>query len=171
MLNRESPGFSRGECQLVCPVNTVAGVMGAGLAKSFATRWPDLVHHHRETCRSQALVVGRCILAPISRDSSRYAVLFPTKEHWKNPSQLDWIGSGMAHMITIVKRHHVAFSSPHDPPPSVALPALGCGLGGLDWRDVKVKLFYYMKTYDWIDWNLFLPRDPREEPTRGEIRP
>lgn len=110
---------------LVNPVNCV-GVMGAGLAKQFAVRWPDMLADYRSACRNGSCQVGRVHLwrAP---DGLRVAQL-PTKIHWRDPSHLDYIKTGLDSLAEELQRHDIR---------SVAMPALGCGLGGLPWEPVK----------------------------------
>lgn len=55
----------------------------------------------------------------------QHVVFFPTKNHWKNPSKYEYIESGMRSLANLLKKDDVSVSS-------VAIPALGCGLGGLD---------------------------------------
>lgn len=54
----------------------------------------------------------------------RWIINFPTKEHWRDPSQLAWIETGLKDLRRFLTGHGVR---------SVATPALGAGNGGLDW--------------------------------------
>ena len=141
--------FDVGAEALVNPVNTV-GVMGAGLAKQFATRWPAMVSDYQQACRSGDLRPGtvhawlnpRAIPAePTSVacdehgplwDSSwvtpRWIVNVPTKRHWRDPSRLDDVEQGVAALAAWIAAVR---------PSWVAVPALGCGLGGLPWPQVR----------------------------------
>jgi O-acetyl-ADP-ribose deacetylase (regulator of RNase III) len=58
----------------------------------------------------------------------RYVVNFPTKDHWRNPSKLTDIETGLQSLSAEIDRLGIR---------SIALPALGCGLGGLDWETVR----------------------------------
>jgi hypothetical protein len=62
----------------------------------------------------------------------RDVVLFPTKLHWQNPSQYHWIFEGLAALRKILVRHE-----PDADLIEIAMPALGCGEGGLDWKVVQ----------------------------------
>ena len=53
---------------------------------------------------------------------------FPTKDDWRNPSEYSYIGSGLRWL-----REYLL----HSPGLSIAIPALGCGYGGLDWAVVE----------------------------------
>jgi G:T/U-mismatch repair DNA glycosylase/O-acetyl-ADP-ribose deacetylase (regulator of RNase III) len=118
---------------LVNPVNCV-GVMGKGLAKQFKDRFPECVPPYEEACARESLVPGRLILVrtlvqPDLFSANRPAViLFPTKKHWRGKSQLKWIEAGLQELKSSYRDWGIR---------SVAMPQIGCGLGGLNWEDVK----------------------------------
>lgn len=117
---------------LVCPVNCVPGVMGAGLAKAFADHdWPErfvmLRLTHDMLCRNGGLRPGKCPLVQVGK--GRYVCLMPTKTDWRRPSTLELVRlglDGLRREIEILGR----------PDGVVGLPAIGCGLGGLRWPEV-----------------------------------
>ena len=55
-------------------------------------------------------------------------VYFATKDDWRRPSQLTWIAEGLPRLEAQLRRLGMI---------SVALPWLGCGLGGLRRQDVR----------------------------------
>lgn len=55
-------------------------------------------------------------------------ISFPTKGHWRSSSKLDDIKSGLADLRHVIQARGIR---------SIAVPPLGCGNGGLDWRDVR----------------------------------
>jgi len=110
------------------PINCIAGVMGAGLALQAAHRNPELLDKHKLFCRKGFLKPGK----PMGVGRYNPYILFPTKNHWKRPSQLSWIHEGLER----VKSWQGAGLWPPHPEEAIAIPALGCGLGGLDWEDV-----------------------------------
>jgi hypothetical protein len=116
--------FASGCDALVNPVNTV-GVMGAGLAKQFARRYPDLLAPYQDACRSGVLHVGGAWLwaAP----DGIVVACVATKKDWRNPSRIGWVRGGLIRLDAAVRRDSID---------SVAVPALGAGLGGLPWDDV-----------------------------------
>ena len=57
----------------------------------------------------------------------RYIINFPTKRHWRSPSRIEDIKSGLTALAEEIRKRHLK---------SIALPALGCGNGGLDWNEV-----------------------------------
>lgn len=61
------------------PVNCVPGVMGAGLAKQFADRYPNAKSKHRDAVKILGMKVGRPVFC--RGVSPRPVVYFPTKDH------------------------------------------------------------------------------------------
>lgn len=118
---------------IVVPVNTV-GVLGAGLALDAATRFPTQCSMYINACVSKVFDTGRLMfVSPL--------LFFPTKRHWKNPSQFEWIEDGLAEFIRLTSPFKANLL------PSIAFPALGCGLGGLDWAEVDPLIRALLKDY------------------------
>lgn len=119
---------------LVCPVNCVPGVMGAGLALQFQRRFPGLKKEQDAACRQGRLKIGvPCVHENYARPHligmpECDIILFPSKDRWENKSRYSWIFMGLA-------RLYPALASMQDGRDEVqlAMPALGCGLGGLEW--------------------------------------
>jgi O-acetyl-ADP-ribose deacetylase (regulator of RNase III) len=125
---------------LVNTVNTV-GVMRKGIALQFKNEFPHNYAVYRETCKNHLLKVGQLLAV---RDNSlllgeRLIINFPTKTHWRLPSEYNYLEQGLsalAGLITAQKIEHIA------------LPALGCGNGGLDWLVVKDMIRRYLEPLD-----------------------
>ena len=115
---------------IVIPVNTV-GVPGAGLAKAWAGKDPEAAGVYKALCEKGLVKVGEINI--VIHGDSRW-ILFPTKEHWKHPSQMEWIEQGLMDLQPQVTGLE-----------SLAVPALGCGLGGLEWNDVRRLLEKYLR--------------------------
>jgi O-acetyl-ADP-ribose deacetylase (regulator of RNase III) len=109
---------------LVNPVNTV-GVMGLGLALQFKERFPENYTLYRAACAAGIVQIGRMF---VTYAGPQVVVNFPTKRHWSNRSQLPDIRAGLVDLQRVVADLNLA---------SIAIPALGCGAGGLDWHDVQ----------------------------------
>ncbi|MDG4764325.1 macro domain-containing protein [Solwaraspora sp. WMMD406] len=113
---------------LVNTVNTV-GVMGKGIALQFKRAYPENFRSYQAACKrgevrlGRMFVVDRGIVGP-----RRYIINFPTKKHWRNPSKIDDIRAGLADLVDVVSRYEIG---------SIAIPALGCGNGGLDWAEIR----------------------------------
>jgi O-acetyl-ADP-ribose deacetylase (regulator of RNase III) len=101
--------------------------MGAGLALEFKRCFPEIMSPYQAACRDGSLVPGK-ILPTKTRDARVRIVLnFPTKDHWRHPSNLTWIDQGLDRLLALAGELGIT---------SVAVPALGCGYGGLHWADV-----------------------------------
>lgn len=113
---------------LVNTVNTV-GVMGKGIALMFKERFPANMAAYAQACKSGEVQTGRMFVTETDElMGPRWIVNFPTKQHWRAKSQLQWIIDGLADLRGFIERNQVR---------SIALPPLGAGNGGLDWAEVK----------------------------------
>lgn len=114
---------------LVNPVNCV-GVMGAGLAKEFKDRYPGMFSIYKTYCKNNLLNPGKIAIVVADLESDKRILLFPTKQHWQDQSKLEWIEDGLQELAMQIYSGIIT-----DP---IAMPKIGCGLGGLDW-DSQVK--------------------------------
>jgi len=124
---RKGDIFQSGAFALVNPVNCV-GVMGAGLALEFKKRFPANFVAYKGHCDRRAMRMGVIFPALTGLDMPRWIFNVPTKHHWKDASSLAGVESGIVALARLVSDMSI---------PSVAIPALGCGLGGLVWSDVR----------------------------------
>ena len=113
---------------LVNTVNTV-GVMGKGIALQFKRAFPANFRAYRAACARDEVRLGQVWTYDTGViGARRYIVNFPTKGHWRSNSRLADIAAGLDSLVSAVQEHRIG---------SVAIPALGCGNGGLDWADVR----------------------------------
>lgn len=107
---------------LVNTVNTV-GVMGKGIALQFKQRFPANCAAYAQACKLGQVQTSRMFVTePGELTGPRWVVNFPTKPHWRDPSRLEWVVNGLQDLSSFLVSHSVQ---------SIALPALGAGLGGL----------------------------------------
>ncbi|MCB1942304.1 MAG: macro domain-containing protein [Candidatus Accumulibacter sp.] len=108
-------------------VNTVncVGVMGKGVALEFKERFPSLFSDYAERCTRKQLRLGEPYVYRAT--GGKLVVNFPTKGHWRSPSRLADIESGLDYFV----KHYAAWGIT-----SIAFPPLGCGNGGLEWAEV-----------------------------------
>lgn len=109
---------------LVNPTNC-AGTMGAGLALEFKKLYPTNFLLYKQACDEKRLRPGK-VLTVI--DKGKYIINFPSKDHYKDPSQYQYIQSGLEALIESCNINKIV---------AVAMPKVGCGLGGLNWEIVK----------------------------------
>ncbi|HCI56062.1 MAG TPA: DUF4433 domain-containing protein [Bacteroidales bacterium] len=149
---------------LTVSVNTV-GVMGKGLALRVKQQFPDVYVKYQGLCRNGTLRMGKpylykreesldFILADEAEkltnlNSQTWFLLFPTKTDWREKADLKGIEEGLKWLTNTYKSEGIK---------SLAMPALGCGLGWLDWGVVGPLLCTYLKQLD-IRVNLYLPKE------------
>jgi O-acetyl-ADP-ribose deacetylase (regulator of RNase III) len=120
--------FEAGTEALVNAVNT-EGVMGKGIALQFKLAFPEMFVSYREACASGELCPGTLHVFDRGEASTpRYIINFPTKRSWRAKSRLTDIESGLIALGNMIRERRFR---------SIAIPALGCGLGGLDWEQVR----------------------------------
>ena len=109
-------------------VNTVncTGVMGAGLALQFKQAYPQMYQAYRRECQAGLVRTGD--VRPHTVPGGKIIINFPTKRHWQNPSRMEYIEEGIESLRDLIAHHGIT---------SLAVPPLGCGRGGLDWRQVR----------------------------------
>lgn len=116
---------------LVNTVNTV-GVMGKGIALMFKEAFPQNYQGYAYASGRGEVRIGHMFATESSRlEGPRWIINFPTKMHWRNPSQLEWIREGLADLRRVIIEKEIQ---------SIALPPLGCGNGGLDWAEVRPEI-------------------------------
>jgi O-acetyl-ADP-ribose deacetylase (regulator of RNase III) len=157
--------FSRMQT-LTVSVNTV-GIMGKGLASRAKYQFPDVYVFYQDLCRKKILRMGKPYLykREVSFDYQladepatltngnleTWFLLFPTKEHWKNRADINSIEKGLQWLEGNYKKEGIK---------SLAIPALGCGLGWLEWKEVGPLLCKYLSAFDIQVW-VYLPTEKR----------
>jgi O-acetyl-ADP-ribose deacetylase (regulator of RNase III) len=143
---------------LVNTVNTV-GVMGKGIALQFKKAFPEVFSAYREAVKQGEIVVGQVQVVPIrALQGPRYVINFPTKQHWRSPSQLAWIETGLVDLKKKLETLNIQ---------SVALPPLGCGNGQLKWAEVKALIEKIMMDST-IDIQVYEPSETIKEILKKE---
>lgn len=115
-------------------VNTVncVGVMGKGLAKEFKSREPAMFRAYKSLCDNKKLKPG---LLWLWRGKNSWVLNFPTKQHWRSPSRIEWIEAGLDKFVSRYKDLEIE---------DISFPRLGCGNGDLDWDDVRPLMEKYL---------------------------
>ncbi|MBA7712627.1 hypothetical protein ES703_121610 [subsurface metagenome] len=135
---------------LTVSVNCV-GVMGKGLASRAKYQFPDVYVTYQDLCRKRKLQMGKPHLykressfdyqladepSTLSNaNSETWFLLFPTKQHWRHRADINGIEKGLQWLLDNYKNEDIK---------SLAIPALGCGLGRLMWREVGPLLCRYL---------------------------
>jgi O-acetyl-ADP-ribose deacetylase (regulator of RNase III) len=133
---------------LINPVNTAA-VMGKGLALAFKQRHPQAFTEYRSACSSGAVKPGRMHVVDLGALApNRYVINFPTKRHWRDPSRLGDIRLGLDHLVSVIGALEIS---------SIAVPPLGCGLGGLDWAVVEPMITSALAPIEGLEVRIYSP--------------
>ena len=112
---------------LVNTVNT-EGVMGKGIALQFKKKYPDMFDAYQRACKEGQVQPGKMhVYERREMFNPQYIINFPTKRHWRSPTRIEDIKAGLNALAEEISQRHIK---------SIALPALGCGNGGLDWSEV-----------------------------------
>ena len=112
-------------------VNTVncQGFMGRGIALQFKKAFPENFTAYERACRAGEVQAGcMFVFRTGALVNPKYIINFPTKRHWRERSRIEDIEAGLKALVGEVQRLGIV---------SIALPPLGCGLGGLEWREVR----------------------------------
>jgi len=153
------------EMQTLTVSVNVVGIMGKGLASRAKYQFPDVYVVYQDACRSKSLKIGKPYL--YKRESSfdtelvdepgdittmngvKWFLLFATKRHWREDSDLASIEEGLRWLLDNYEAEGIK---------SIALPALGCGLGNLEWKDVGPIMCRYLSKMK-INAGIYLPRE------------
>jgi uncharacterized protein YwgA/O-acetyl-ADP-ribose deacetylase (regulator of RNase III) len=135
-------------------VNTVncVGIMGKGLALEFKKLFPDMYEDYVARCKANKVRLGEPYL--YRRLLPPWILNFPTKDHWRSVSRLSDIVAGLEYL----EKHYHEWEIT-----SLAVPALGCSNGQLEWHVVGPTLYRYLSRLD-IPVELYAPYGtPQEE--------
>ena len=165
--------FFSGMHTFTISVNT-QGVMGKGLASRAKYQFPDVYVKYQDACRSKRLTAEKPYLykrevsleaelsdAPetlVAPNDARWFLLFATKRDWRRPSRLSDIEGGLHWIVKNFEKEGIK---------SLALPALGCGLGGLSWSEVGPLMCRMLSPLD-LQSAIYLPQEsdiPAEQKT------
>nr|BFD33538.1 macro domain-containing protein [Pigmentibacter ruber] len=132
-------------------VNTVncVGVMGKGIALQFKKAWPDNFKAYASACKKGEIRPGKMF---VFETKNKLIINFPTKVHWKEKSKIDFIIEGLEDLVKVIEKYKIK---------SIALPPLGCGNGGLNWKDVQPLITKAFKSFPDVQVFLYPPAENR----------
>ena len=154
------------ELQTLAVTVNLQGVMGKGLALRAREQFSDVYVEYEKACRTKKITSARPYI--YKREASvadeltdlkpyrkqiknpvKWFLLFATKRHWRTPSRLEDIESGLKWIQTNFRAAKIQ---------SLAMPALGCSLGGLSWTEVAPLMCKYLHGIG-IPIEIYLPRE------------
>lgn len=150
---------------LTISVNTV-GVMGGGLAARARDNFPRLYVEFQKLCRTKKLTTDTPCLYKQEHsfdmhladspetltntpNGEHWFLLFATKQHWRNPSKMEYLEGGLQWLVDNAVKSGIT---------SLAMPALGCGLGGLRWEQAGPVMCRYLHKLN-IPCEIYLPQE------------
>lgn len=121
-------------------VNTVncVGVMGKGIALVFKLRYPKMFDEYAGLCKKHMISPGKLWIYK-GEPEAPWVLNFPTKFHWKYPSKIEYIESGLQKFVDTYKEKGIT---------SIAFPMLGTHNGGLDKEEVRSLMERYLNKCD-----------------------
>ena len=142
--------FDTNTVALVNPVNCF-GVMGRGLALQFKRIFPRNYEAYRNACNVGKIRSGKVFVFTTGwQGNPKFIFNFPTKNHWRDNSRIEDIEAGLWDLVQVVKKNRVR---------SIAIPPLGCGLGGLSWTEVYPLIEHAFAEVPSVQVILFAPKE------------
>lgn len=126
------------ECQTIVNAVNCVGVMGKGLALEFKQRYPEMYNEYKSKCQSKTIDIGKLHLYK-NNQYDKWILNFPTKTHWKYPSKIEYIKSGLDCFIKNYTDWEIT---------SIAFPLLGTGNGQLEKNNVLELMVPSLNTLD-----------------------
>jgi O-acetyl-ADP-ribose deacetylase (regulator of RNase III) len=143
---------------LVNTVNTV-GIMGKGIALQFQRAFPAMFLKYESDSKSGKIRLGQMNVFPTELIvGPKFIINFPTKRHWRSPSKISDIQEGLEDLVRVIRELGIK---------SIAIPPLGCGNGGLDWRAVRPLILSAMNGLTDVEVRIF---PPDGAPAASEMR-
>lgn len=134
----------KSKCEaLVNPVN-IKGVMGKGLALAFKTKYPAHFENYKRACQNGEMTTEK-VLA-YQEINGPMIICLATKADWRDSSKIEYVSAGLDNLANQIKALGIR---------SVAIPKLGCGLGGLDWNKVRPLIVEKMSSLDGINVEIY----------------
>ena len=125
MITYKTGDIFQSNAQVITNTINCVGVMGKGLALAYKKKYPAMFSDYKARCDKGEVNPGQPYLW---EDDKTQILNFPTKRHWKQDSLLSDVEEGLKYLAENYTQMGIS---------SLALPPLGCGLGGLNWSDVK----------------------------------
>lgn len=115
-------------CEALINTTNTTGVMGAGIAKQMMDKYPEICKEYNSLCKKGGLSGGDIFIQPTEKNNPKWIIQFATKQEVWNPARLEYVEKGLGQLAKTIEKHEIK---------SIVIPPLGCGLGGLDWDEVK----------------------------------
>jgi O-acetyl-ADP-ribose deacetylase (regulator of RNase III) len=95
----------------------------------FKERFGKNMEEYSKACKAKEVQTGKMFVTQTGEIMGpKWVINFPTKQHWRSPSKLEWITDGLEDLKLFILKNRIK---------SIAIPPLGAGNGGLDWPVVR----------------------------------
>jgi len=122
------------DCQTIVNTINCVGVMGAGIALEYRLRYPEMYKKYIKLCDEKKIDLG---LLWIYKSLDKWVLNFPTKKHWKYPSKVEYLHSGLKKFIDTYQARNIK---------SIAFPLLGSDKGGIPQNEsLDIMMSYFEK--------------------------
>jgi O-acetyl-ADP-ribose deacetylase (regulator of RNase III) len=146
---------------LVNAVNCV-GIMGRGIALQFKNDFPENFRAYEAACKREEVQPGKMFVFETGTlTNPKFIINFPTKRHWRGKSRMEDIDSGLKALVDEIRKWGIR---------SIAIPALGSGLGGLNWDDVRPRIEAALRGIENLHVIIFEPNSAPVTPSRVKSR-
>ncbi|NPD80804.1 macro domain-containing protein [Prevotella sp. PINT] len=105
-----------------------AGAMGKGIALQFREKYQDMYAQYRNMCKENLFKPGD-VFDFYYGEGHIYNLA--TQKTWRSKARIEYIEQALTKMLELAERDGVK---------RIAMPAIGAGLGGLLWKDVKITI-------------------------------
>ncbi len=151
-------------------INTVncVGVMGKGLALQFKNNFPENFQLYKAACDKGLVKTGKMFITqipnpePLPLATTKWIINFPTKNHWRNDSELEYVDQGLIDLTAQIKALGLK---------SIAIPPLGAGLGGLNWDIVKEKIIQALSCLSDVKVSVYEPFQNTQPQEHAQVNP
>lgn len=116
-----------------------AGAMGKGIAVQFKDKYPDMYLKYKQLCKDEKFCPGDVFDYDYGNG---HIYNLGTQVTWRTRAKIEYVEKAIVKMLEFANRDNVT---------AIALPAIGAGLGGLKWEDVKIVLDKVSSNYPAVD--------------------
>jgi|SRR3989344_3522913 len=103
------------------------GIMDAGIAREFKRRYPEMFDEYANYCRSDLFRPREVHFYREADGRKPYIVNIATQITPSSGARIEYVEAGLVNVNSSYKAWGIK---------SLAMPKIGCGLGGLEWFDV-----------------------------------
>lgn len=114
------------------------GVMGAGIARIFRDKYPDMYSYYKECCTDYpGLKPGECL--DWKTEDGKYVLNIASQDEPGANAKFTYLIAGLANACIFLKYEGIN---------RFAIPRIGCGIGGLNWGNTRSWIWSIADAYD-----------------------